>query len=276
MSLASVPRADDGAELAARLDEAGASGARLAIVSGSGLGAIGERLREARAIPFAALPGMPGSAVAGHAGRFLVGAWAGQRVLVQEGRVHLYEGWSAREVTRSVRALARLGVERLLLTNAAGGLHAEWPAGTLMRIVDHVALQGVAPLARGQRGPRRIYDAELGQGLADAAARAGIRLERGVYAGLLGPSYETPSEVRALAQLGVDAVGMSTVAEASAAAAAGLRVAALSCITNPAAGLAPATLRHADVVAAARSAAAELARLVEAWIGLQAERDGGR
>jgi purine-nucleoside phosphorylase len=269
-------RQNDAAELAVRLERAGAGGARIAIVSGSGLGTLGGALREPRAIPFGALPGMPQSAVAGHAGRFLVGDWSGERVLVQEGRVHLYEGWSARAVTLAVRALAVLGVERLVLTNSAGGLHAWWPGGTLMRVVDHVNLQGAAALERGQRGPAHVWDPELGLGLERAAARAGIRLERGVYAGLFGPSYETPSEVRALARLGLDAVGMSTVLEACAGAAAGLRVAGLSCITNPASGLGEAAPCHEDVLRAAHAAAAELARLLETWLVHEARLSGDR
>ncbi len=256
----------DARALALELERAGAAGARTAIVAGSGLGVLGERLADARAIPFAALAGMPQSAVAGHASRFLVGRWGAERVLVQEGRVHLYEGWSAAALTRSVRALAALGVERLLLTNAAGGLCADLPAGTLLRIVDHLGLQGVATLARGARGPARVWDEALGSALDAAARRAGVRLERGVYAALPGPSYETPGEVRALARLGADAVGMSTAAEACAAAAAGMAVAGVSCVTNPAAGLAPGPLCHEDVLAAAAAAAGDLARLVDAWL----------
>lgn len=256
----------DAGELAAALAAAGGGGCRVALVSGSGLGAVGERLERSRAIPFQDLAGMPGSEVPGHAGRFLVGEWGGQRVIVQQGRVHLYEGRGVDEVTRSVRAFAALGVEVLLLTNAAGGLHAGWRPGTLMRLTDHVNLQGVAPLRRGERGPARVYERALG-GLLDAAARkSGVGLEHGVYAALPGPSYETPAEVRALAAAGLDACGMSTVAEASAAAAAGLRVAAVSCVTNPGAGLSHEALSHSHVVRAARAASLELARLVDATL----------
>ena len=250
--------------LAASIAKAGGADCSVAVVSGSGLGAIGQSLEDAREISFLDLPEMPGSKVPGHAGRFLVGTWGGRRVLVQEGRVHLYEGWHVHEVTRAVRAFAALGIGTLFLTNAAGGLRAEWRPGTLMRLSDHVNLQGVAPLLPNERGPAYVYDRALGA-LLDAGARAqGVQLETGVYAGLLGPTYETPSEVRALARFGLDAVGMSTVAEASAAAASGMRVAAVSCVTNPAAGLSPEPLLHEDVVEAANAAAGDLARVFDA------------
>ena len=256
----------DARALADAIARAGGEGCSVAVVSGSGLGAIGGSLENAREISFLELPEMPGSKVPGHAGRFLVGDWGGRRVIVQEGRVHLYEGWSVHEVTRAVRAFAALGVETLFLTNAAGGLRTEWSPGTLMRLTDHVNLQGVALLLPEERGPARIYDERLGALLDAGAQRVGATLQRGVYVGLLGPTYETPSEVRALARFGLDAVGMSTVAEASAAAACGLRVAAVSCVTNPAAGLSPEPLLHEDVVVAANAAAGDLARIFDAAI----------
>jgi purine-nucleoside phosphorylase len=250
-----------GARIAEGLAARGLRGADVALVLGSGLGGFAERLAGARAVPFAELPGMPQSGVPGHAGRFVEGELGGARVLVQAGRAHLYEGYTGEEVTRGVRAMAALGVRALVLTNAAGGLRRAWPPGTLMRVEDHLNLTGtVPPASRASAGSP--YDAEAGAALARAAERAGVGLESGVYAGLAGPAYETPAEVRMLAWMGADAVGMSTVLEALAAAAAGLRVAALACITNHAAGLGSAPLAHADVLAAGRAAAERIERLL--------------
>jgi len=239
-------------------------GARVALVLGSGLGAIAQRLAEARQVAFDRLDGMPASGVAGHAGAFVAGRVAEVRVLVQQGRVHLYEGRGALEVTRSVRAFASLGVKALVLTNAAGGLRAEWTPGTLMRITDHLNMQGETPLTSGEGGCGTPYDDALGAALDEAARDAGLALERGVYAAVRGPSYETPSEIGMLRGLGADAVGMSTVLEALAAHAAGLRVAAVSLVTNPAAGLATGRLSHAQVVAAGAAAAQRIGALLAA------------
>ncbi len=248
--------------LRASLRAAGLDTGELLFVLGSGLGVFAERLQNARAVPFEELDGMPCSSVPGHAGRFVLGTVGGVRVVVQQGRVHLYEGWSPEEVTRAVRALAGLGCGGVVLTNAAGGARADWPAGTLMRLTDHLNLQGRGPLAWGEAGYGCPYDSELGAALDDAAADAGVPLQRGVYAGLLGPSYETPAEVRFLRSVGADAIGMSTVAEAVAAHAAGARVAAVSLVTNPGAGISPTPLSHAEVVEAGREAADGFCRLL--------------
>ena len=256
--------------LAASLRGLGAEGARCALVLGSGLGAFAERLENARATPFAEIEGLPGSRVKGHAGRLVVGDLDGVRVVVQQGRVHLYEGWTVHEVTRSVRAFAALGIPGLVLTNAAGGLRPDWAPGTLARITDHVNMQGRTPLAAGQAGLGNPYDAALGEALERAAASADVALERGVYVGLPGPSYETPAEVRMLRDIGGDMVGMSTVAEAVAARAAGARVAAISLVTNPGAGLSAGPLSHDEVVAAGKKAAGRFTRLLEAAVPLLA------
>ena len=253
-------------KIAGSLRAAGCEGAEFAIVLGSGLGAVCERLEGARSLPFSEVEAMPGSTVPGHAGRFLLGHLAGRRILVQEGRVHLYEGRHPREVTASVRAFAELGIENLLLTNAAGCLEPEWPVPSLMRIDDHQNLQGRAPLRRGEQGRGSPYDPSLGAALDAAAKDAGVTLRHGVYAAMLGPAYETPAEIRMLAGLGAQAVGMSTVAEASAGWALGLRVGALSCLSNHAAGIHPGGLRHAEVVAAGDQVAEELAELFEALL----------
>lgn len=287
--------------VARALERCGAAEARVALVLGSGLGAFSDRLEERRETRYEALDGMPPSSVPGHAGRFVLGNVAGVRVAVLEGRVHRYEGRSANEVTRAVRALAQLGVNALVLTNAAGGLEAHWQPPLLMRVTDHVDLQGTRtsfpnsglhtgsrcdPIAgelQLEREPHRQapriardattegssnengspYDATLGRAIELAAREAGIPLFHGIYAGLLGPSYETPAEVRMLRWLGASAVGMSTVAEAAAAFAAGVRVAAVSCITNPAAGIARGKLSHDEVVAAGARVAEDFCALLQ-------------
>lgn len=241
----------------------GLGGARLVVVAGSGLGTLAQRIDGGLRIEFAALAGMPASGVAGHAGAFVRGRLAGVEVLVQLGRAHLYEGHRPEAVARSVRACAALGVRGIVLTNAAGSLRREWGAGTLMRITDHLNGQRATPLVRGEGGYGTPWDADWGARLDAAAVRAGLALERGVYAGLVGPRYETAAEIALLASLGAHAVGMSTVQEALAARASGLRVAGVSLLTNLAAGLSTAPLAHEDVLAAGAAAAPRLARLLE-------------
>jgi purine-nucleoside phosphorylase len=180
--------------------------------------------------------------------------------------VHLYEGRSPREVTRSVRALALLGIRTIVFTNAAGGLHEEWRPGTLMRVRDHINLQGRTALEPGEIGRGTPYDSELGAILDRAAVASEVQLRNGVYAGLLGPSYETPAEIRMLAWMGADAVGMSTVIEASAARASGMRVGAISCITNAAAGIGADRLTHEDVLRAGRDSSERFFALLESAI----------
>lgn len=250
--------------LAASLARHGVENVEVAFVLGSGLGVFAERVEGARVIPYGEIDGMPMSSVPGHAGKLVVGEVAGVRVVAQQGRVHLYEGWSPDDVTRCVRALARCGVGRIVLTNAAGGLHKDWPPGTLMRIVDHVNLQSATPLAPSEAGFTTPWDAELGSVIDHAAAQRGLALVRGVYAGLLGPTYETPAEIRMLAWVGADAVGMSTVAEALAARASGMRVAGISCITNYAAGITQDVPNHEEVIEVGKRAAQRFCDLLEA------------
>jgi len=251
-----------GARVAERLAARGLGGADVAVVLGSGLGAFAERLARPRALAYAEAD-MPPSAVPGHAGRFVLGELGGARVLLLAGRAHLYEGHGPEAVTRGVRAAAALGVRALLLTNAAGGVRPEWAAGALMRVADHLNLTGETPPAAAARAGSP-YDAEAGARLERAALLTDVALERGVYAGLRGPSYETPAEIRMLRWMGADAVGMSTVLEALAAADRGLRVAAVACITNQAAGVGGAPLAHAEVLAAGKAAAERFARLLAA------------
>jgi purine-nucleoside phosphorylase len=254
---------DDVARLAASLRRHGVEGVEIAFVLGSGLGAFAERIAKPHKIPYGELDGMPLSKVVGHAGQLVVGEIAGTRVLAQQGRVHLYEGWSVHEVTRAVRAFAALGVKACVLTNAAGGLRAEWKPGTLMSIRDHINMQGRTPLANSEIGYGNPYDVALGAALATAAREVGVGLESGVYAGLLGPSYETPAEIRMLRECGADAVGMSTVAEVLAAHASGARVAGISLITNQAAGITGQKLAHTEVLETGREAAGRFSALLE-------------
>jgi purine-nucleoside phosphorylase len=249
------------------------------VVLGSGLGGFADRLQAAVAIPYEEIPGFPASRVAGHAGRLVVGELRGAHgtavVAAMQGRVHLYEGWSPEEVAFGVRVLGRLGVRALLLTNAAGGVDPSLAPGDLVRITDHLNLTARSPLVgenTEQLGPRfpdmsAAWDPGLGALLDASAAATGVRLGRGVYAGVLGPSYETPAEIRMLRALGADLVGMSTVTEAIAARHMGVKIAGLSVVTNLAAGLGTAQLSHAEVQAVADRVRDGLGRLVEDFVG---------
>ncbi len=227
---------------------------RVALVLGSGLGAWADDIEDAVKIPYDEIPGIPSSKVAGHAGRLVLGTAAGVPVVAMQGRVHLYEGHSAQSIVFGTRLMLTLGADTLLITNAAGGIDPTFAPGDLMLIEDHLNLTGDNCL-RGENddslGPRfpdmsQAYDREL-MGLADEVASAdGYELKRGVYAGLLGPSYETPAEIRMLRTLGANAVGMSTVLEVIAARHMGARVLGVSCITNLAAGM-QAELSHDEV-----------------------------
>jgi len=249
----------------------------LGIVLGSGLGAVADRLSDAVILPYRTLPHFPSPSVEGHGGRLCVGRWGGVGVAVLQGRVHLYEGYSASEVAFGVRVLAELGARRVCLTNAAGGIRADLAPGDLMRIDDHLNLTGHSPLvgpnddAWGPRFPDlgAAYDPELAVALAQAASLSGVELKAGVYCQLLGPSYETPAEIRMLQRLGADAVGISTVQEVLALRHLGVRVAAISCISNRAAGLG-GPLSHDEVSATASRAVGALARLLDAFIPLSA------
>lgn len=237
--------------------------APLALVLGSGLGALVESLEGPRSISYEELEHMPQSRVPGHAGKLWHGKLGGVPVVCQQGRVHLYEGWSAEEVTRAVRSFAGVGVRAVCLTNAAGGLHDDWPVPTLMRITDHLNMQARTPLHPSERGHGSPYSPALGAAIDESARAVDFPLQTGVYAGLLGPSYESPAEIRMLQHFGADAVGMSTVCEAVAAKAAGLHVAAISCITNLGAGISPTKLDHAEVVEAGREIGSRFCSLLE-------------
>jgi purine-nucleoside phosphorylase len=263
----------DGAAAAAVIAERAKETPRLGIVLGSGLGGLADALEDAVAIGYAALPGFPAPGVAGHGGRLVLGRLGGLPVAALQGRRHIYEGPPATAATgmaAPVRALQRAGAEALLLTNAAGSLREENGPGSLMAIADHINLLGVNPLtgpnddAIGPRFPslRDAYDPELRQRLRAAATKLGIRLPEGVYLATAGPSFETPAEIRAFRTLGADAVGMSTVPEVILARHAGLRVAAVSAITNLAEGMGGEDLSHEQTLRYASAAAEDLTRLV--------------
>lgn len=240
------------------------------LVLGSGWGDVLRPEALHARLPYAALEGFGVSTVAGHHGELLLMTLGGKRVAVFSGRRHYYEGCELGQVVYPVELLRCLGAPAVLLTNAAGGLNPAFAPGTLMAVEDHLNLTGVNPLRgphRPEWGPRfpdlsRVYDPAL----TDLLVRSGKGVRRGVYAFSVGPSYETPAEVRALRALGGDAVGMSTVPEAVVAHAAGLRVAALSCVTNPAAGLGAEPLSHAEVLAASEAAKPRMAALVTAFL----------
>ncbi len=251
--------------IAARL---GGRRPRVAIVLGSGLGFLADDVDDAVHIPYQDIPGFPETGVVGHKGELVAGTLAGVPVIAQSGRFHLYEGHPAEVVVRPVRVFAALGVGAVILTNAAGGLRPTFHPGTLMLIADHINLMWRNPLV-GPVGPgeerfpdmSQPYDAELRQRARDAAREARVPLEEGVYCGLLGPSYETPAEIRMLQRLGVDAVGMSTVPEVIAARARGLRCVAFSTITNAGAGMGP-PLAHAEVLEVGKQVSGQLAAVV--------------
>ncbi len=244
------------------------------LVLGSGLGPVAEAIEDAVAIPYKELPGFPRPTIAGHAGRLVLGKLGGVAVAAMQGRVHLYEGTTTDAMTGPLRLLRRMGARTLVVTNAAGGLHSDWPPGTLMAIADQINLTGRNPLTGPNDesvGPRfpdmtEAYDRKLRKAWKSAAKKAKVPIEEGVYLCVPGPSYETPAEIRAFRQLGADAVGMSTVMEVIAARHAGYRCAGLSIITNLAAGLSAAPLDHEDVVAAGRNGAKRLVRLLTAFL----------
>lgn len=247
----------------------------LGVVLGSGLGDFAEQLEGAVDLAYSEIPGMPMSSVSGHAGKLWLGALAGRPVACLAGRSHLYEGKSSEQVVFGVRLLARLGAKVVLLTNAAGGFGRQYTTGTLMLITDHLNLTGHNPLVGSlpEASTRfcdmtRAYDVRLGELADQASLELGVPLERGVYAGVLGPSYETPAEIKMLQVLGANAVGMSTVLETVALRALEVRVAAMSLITNLAAGLSDTTLSHDEVKATAAKSQRHFTSLMRRWCEL--------
>jgi len=240
----------------------------IGMVLGSGLGSMVENIEVGESLDFAAA-GLPVSGVAGHRGAFVLGHIDGVPVIVMCGRVHLYEGHGAKAVTAGIRWMAERGVRTVVLTNAAGSLRDDLPPGSWMRITDHLNLTGTSPLEGGPnfQDLTGLYDAAAGARLQEIAASQGWTLGEGVYAGLRGPQYETPAEIRMLRTMGADAVGMSTVLEAIEARRLGLKVVGLSCLTNYGAGMPGACLDHADVVETGKAAAARMIRVLRQWLG---------
>jgi purine-nucleoside phosphorylase len=229
---------------------------RIALVLGSGLGGFADSLTDAVRVPYAEIPAFPRSTAIGHAGQMVIGNAGSVAVAAMQGRVHLYEGYSAQEVTFPIRVFRRMGIAAVILTNAAGGINVSYSQGALVLIRDHINLQGANPLAGpnddrfGVRFPdmTHAYTKEYRAMAREEAAKLNVILEEGVYAGLLGPSYETPAEIEYLRRIGADLVGMSTVAEVIAARHMGIKVLAISCVTNMAAGILDQPLSHAEVM----------------------------
>jgi purine-nucleoside phosphorylase len=251
---------------------------KIALVLGSGLGAFANSLTHAMRIPYAQLPGMPQATAVGHAGELVVGTSGangkGIDIAVMSGRFHLYEGYTAQQVTAGIRLFHELGVKQVVLTNAAGGIHQNFATGALVLISDHINLQGANPLVGPNDpslGPRfpdmtEAYSLRLRALAAETGEELGITLHEGVYAGVLGPSYETPAEIRFLRTIGADLVGMSTVSECIAANHLGMEVLGISCVTNLAAGLSGEKLNHQEVLAVGQRVSGMFLRLLTALL----------
>jgi len=251
----------------------------ITLVLGSGLGAFADEFSHAAKIPYADIPHFPQSTAIGHAGRLVIGKVGNVAVAAMQGRVHLYEGYSVKEVAFPVRVFARMGVKAVILTNAAGGIKSDFVEGRLVVIKDHINLQGVNPLCGpnderfGLRFPdlsvaydRRFREITVGEG-----NRLGIGIAEGVYAALTGPSYETPAEIRYLRSIGADLVGMSTVPEVIAARHSGMRVLGISCVTNAAAGILDKPLNHLEVLETTERVKGQFIALLRAVIPRIAE-----
>ena len=245
--------------------------AEVGMILGSGLGDYADRIENAVKIPYSAIPNFPVSTVDGHAGQFVLGSCKGKKVIAMQGRVHYYEGYTQKEITLPIRIMKRIGVGKVLLTNAAGGVNRSFAPGTLMMIRDHINFSGSNPLIGRnfeEDGPRfpdvsRVYQKELRQKLKVLAEQEGIHLEEGVYMMFSGPCYETPAEVRMAGIVGADAVGMSTVLEAIVCAHCGIPVLGISCITNYAAGILDQPLSHQEVVETAERVKSTFEKVVD-------------
>lgn len=252
---------------------------KIALVLGSGLGAFADEFESATRIPYAKIPYFPQSTAIGHAGKLVVGRVGAVPVAGMQGRVHLYEGYSAKEVAFPIRVFARMGVGAVILTNAAGGIKREFSQGQLVVISDHINLQGVNPLTgpNDERFGLRFhdmtatYDRRFREMAVGEGNRMGIGMYEGVYAALLGPSYETPAEIRYLRAIGADLVGMSTVPEVIAARHSGIRVLGISCVTNAAAGILDQPLNHIEVLETAERVKGQFIGLLKAVIPRIAE-----
>jgi len=253
--------------------------ARIAIVLGSGLGGFAEEFNDAVSLPYQEIPGFVSSTARGHAGSLVIGKVEGVPVLAMQGRVHYYEGYSLEEVTFPIRTFKLLGIDTLILTNAAGGIDVQLSQGALMVISDHLNLMGVNPL-RGPNderfGPRfpdlsEVYSRQLQELVIEESRALGITIRRGIYAALAGPTYETPAEIHMLRAFGADAVGMSTVPEAIVARHMGLKVLGISCITNMAAGISENPINHEEVMETGQRVRETFTQLLRRVIAKQAK-----
>ena len=252
---------------------------QIGFVLGSGLGTLSDALTDVVSIPFADMPGWPEASAPGHAGVLLLGQLEGMAAICLKGRLHMYEGYSERLIVEPVLLMGRLGARTVMLTNASGGVNAAYPPGTLMMLVDHLNLTGRNPLigpnddVLGPRFPDMVdaWSPRLRALMRQAAVDEGVAIEEGVYAGLTGPTYETPAEVRMLRTLGADAVGMSTVLEAIVARWAGLELVGVSLVTNPGAGLTGEALSHDEVLQVAAEAGPGFTALVRRFVRLLRE-----
>ncbi len=248
----------------------------IGLVLGSGLGIIGDHVENPIKIKYDDIPHFPVSTVEGHEGQFVIGQLQGKTVIAMQGRFHYYEGYSIQDITFPIRVMKALGVEHLILTNAAGGTNPEFSGGTLMLITDHINIMGISPLIGpndNRLGPRfpdvsSVYCPEFNQKVLSAAKEMALDLKQGVYFYFTGPAYETPAEVRLAAMLGGDAVGMSTAPEATVAAHMGMKVSGVSCITNMAAGIQKTALNHAEVVEVANKVQSKFIKLINRMIEL--------
>lgn len=246
----------------------------IGLILGSGLGFFADdRIEVAGRVPYSEIEGFPVSTVPGHAGQFVYGTLHGKRVLCMQGRFHFYEGYTMAQLTMPIRLMQRVGVQTLIVTNAAGGINRDYVPGDFMLLSDHINFLGTNPLIgdRDDVGARfpdmsAVYDAELRDNLKIWASNQSVALKEGVYLATTGPSFETPAEIRAFATLGADAVGMSTVPEAIVAKKLGLRVLGISCITNAAAGLSGSPLTHEEVSETADTVRPQFADLLEAAV----------
>lgn len=251
---------------------------KLAIILGSGLGDLADRIEDPVYLPYSDIPDFPRATVVGHSGRFVIGTLAGVEVICMQGRLHSYEGFPYSALALPVRAMQAVGVDTLFISNAAGSFHADMPPGSLMAISDHVNWSGFNPLIGPNDdsvGPRFIdmknaYDRDLRAQLHAVAKDEDIALHEGVYFWYTGPNFETPAEIRAFKMLGADAVGMSTVPECITAVHCGMKVVAVSAITNLAAGLSDETLSHEHTLAQSATISDRFCRLVERFVATQA------
>lgn len=254
------------------LKEAGIVNPKIALVLGSGLGDLAEEIQSPIKIKYESIPGFPSSTVPGHEGQLVYGRLSGQKVLAMQGRFHYYEGYDLATVTYPIRVFKELGVDTILLTNAAGGINGSFKPGDLMVISDHLNFTGENPLIgqNNNQGPRFVdmsqtYSIKTQSKLMKVADQIGLHLQKGVYAWLTGPTYETPAEIRALRLLGADAVGMSTVPEAIVAKHCGMEVIGISCITNYAAGM-QESLDHQEVMAISQVVKPQFKALIRAFL----------